>query len=489
MKNTDKKQKRLRQRQEQKAFAKKVVRRSAVAAVILIIVIFALVNVVPSMLEKSIDRALDSRDFDRAMRYAAFMGAEKETSVSMRVGYLSAEDLLAAGSYEEAKAAFRELGSYEDAAAKVSECDYRAARNLMESGDYESAARAFAALNGYGDSGELADECRFRLAQMSYESGDLYGAYQKFSALDDERANDWIVRIAKEVTGETDTGLALASVNAVFEEEQTKAALTAARATLKEGWIDVGYRHTVARTQDGRALAAGDNSCGQCDVGQWTDITKICAGAYFTVGLKSDGTVVAVGRNADGECKVDKWTDIVDIAAGAFDTYALTADGSVLHTGSRKDDVSGWKKMTSICAGAYAAAGIDGSGNMQTTGIDCLLTADAPLIIADVSTGYGAGITQSGKALATFGPLDWDGAVTLSCSGTGVIGIDNEGRVLTHFFRESDNLKYDFSAVTQKALAVAAGGGHHAVLLDDGSVTVIGGSTYGQADTASWKLF
>lgn len=489
MKNTDKKQKRLHQRRAQKAFAKKVVRCSAVAAVILIIAIAAAVNVVPPMLEKSIDRALENRDFDKAMRISAYMGAGKETSVSMRVGYLSAEDLLNAGSYEAAKTAFRELGSYEDAAVKVSECDYRAARNLMDAGDYESAARAFAALNGYGDSGDLADECRFRLAQMSYENGDLYGAYQRFTALDDERANDWIVLIAKEVTGETDTGLALASVNGVFEQEQRKAAMTAARATLREGLIDVGYRHTVACTLDGRALAAGDNSFGQCDVGQWTDITKICAGAYFTVGLKRDGTVVAAGQNDDGQCKVDNWTDIVDIAAGAFDTYALTADGRVLHTGSRKDDVSGWKKMTSICAGAYAAAGIDGSGNMQTTGIDCLLSAGEPLIVADVSTGYGAGITQSGEVLATFGEPDWDGAVTLSCSGSGMLGIDTEGRVLTRFFRESDNMKYDFSAITLKALAVAAGGSHHAVLLEDGSVTVIGGNTYGEANTASWKLF
>jgi hypothetical protein len=34
---------------------------------------------------------------------------------------------------------------------------------------------------------------------------------------------------------------------------------------------------------------------GQCDVGNWTDITQVAAGTYHTVGLKLDGTVVAAG--------------------------------------------------------------------------------------------------------------------------------------------------------------------------------------------------
>jgi hypothetical protein len=40
-------------------------------------------------------------------------------------------------------------------------------------------------------------------------------------------------------------------------------------------------------------VAAGDNYSGQCDVGNWTDITQVAAGRFRTVGLEDDGIVVA----------------------------------------------------------------------------------------------------------------------------------------------------------------------------------------------------
>ena len=46
---------------------------------------------------------------------------------------------------------------------------------------------------------------------------------------------------------------------------------------------------------DGTAVAVGDNSSGQCDVGAWTDIIQVACGDSHTVGLKSNGTVVAAG--------------------------------------------------------------------------------------------------------------------------------------------------------------------------------------------------
>jgi alpha-tubulin suppressor-like RCC1 family protein len=55
----------------------------------------------------------------------------------------------------------------------------------------------------------------------------------------------------------------------------------------------------------------GDNGYGQCNVGNWTDITRVAAGSYHTVGLKSDGTVVAVGDNFHGQCNVRGWMLIV----------------------------------------------------------------------------------------------------------------------------------------------------------------------------------
>ena len=59
--------------------------------------------------------------------------------------------------------------------------------------------------------------------------------------------------------------------------------------------VAVGWGHTVGLKSDGTVVAVGDNRYGQCNIGSWTDITKVAAGSHHTVGLKSDGTVVAVG--------------------------------------------------------------------------------------------------------------------------------------------------------------------------------------------------
>ena len=59
--------------------------------------------------------------------------------------------------------------------------------------------------------------------------------------------------------------------------------------------VATGRRHTVGLKSDGTVVAVGRNDEGQCDVGDWTDITQVAAGAAHTVGLKSDGTVVAAG--------------------------------------------------------------------------------------------------------------------------------------------------------------------------------------------------
>ena len=81
-------------------------------------------------------------------------------------------------------------------------------------------------------------------------------------------------------------------------------ALKNAREALPQSIVDVGFYHTAARLADGRAVACGDNSFGQCDVDDWRRVVQICCGAYHTAALLNDGTVVAVGRGDEGQCDV-----------------------------------------------------------------------------------------------------------------------------------------------------------------------------------------
>lgn len=489
--NENEKKKRLReQRRKQKAFAQRTIKLSAICALILCALIALAIPLAPKVIGKRIDASLEDRDFERAERLAAILGSEMQAQTAKRIRYTQATDLLYADEFNAAREAFLALGDYSDAETRVKECDYRKAVALLNGGEYDAALSLFLSVNGYADSLDRADLCRYQLAELACEAGEMHEAFERFEALGDySDAKRRMIEIAVEITGIEDEQAALEAANGLsVEEMDLMNRLNEARENLKPGMIAVGNLHTVARTEDGRAFAAGDNACGQLNVGEWTDIIKIDAGAFHTVGLTRDGRVLAVGRNDEGQTNVSEWENVVDIAAGAFDTYALTADGLVLHTGFKeKNDAEGWNGVTGLCAGAYVVGGMYGNGSVLLSSEACRPQTGEAFATFDVSTAFGVGVTRMGKAVASFGDLDWDSAVTVSASGAGVLGIDAYGGVCAHFFRESE--QYPFDSLSLPAVAVAAGGGHHAVLLSDGTVHVFGSNENGQADTADWKLF
>lgn len=86
------------------------------------------------------------------------------------VKYNTAVDLLAGGHYDQASAAFSEMGDYKDAMTQVLECDFQKAAMLHKLGDAESLQQAqglFAALADYQNSAE-------RALQAGYDLGVLY---------------------------------------------------------------------------------------------------------------------------------------------------------------------------------------------------------------------------------------------------------------------------------------------------------------------------
>lgn len=107
--------------------------------------------------------------------------------------------------------------------------------------------------------------------------------------------------------------------------------------------------HTVALRQDGTVLAVGDNSSGQCNVNNWTDIIAISAGDFHTVGLKSDGTVVSTLTNAESYNEIREWKDIVAVSAGYGFTLGLKSDGTVVGAGYYRDgqrETDEWENIT-----------------------------------------------------------------------------------------------------------------------------------------------
>ena len=107
--------------------------------------------------------------------------------------YEAAVALMDAGNYEEAIAAFTELGDYEDSAQKLEECEiilaYTEAITLYEAEQYEDALAIFTALGNYQNSLEKKVECENALAYQNaldlIASGDYENAYTTLIALGD----------------------------------------------------------------------------------------------------------------------------------------------------------------------------------------------------------------------------------------------------------------------------------------------------------------
>ena len=55
--------------------------------------------------------------------------------------------------------------------------------------------------------------------------------------------------------------------------------------------------YAVAVKKDGTVIAAGDNSCGQCNVSGWKDIVAVQTGENYCIGKKADGTFVIATNN------------------------------------------------------------------------------------------------------------------------------------------------------------------------------------------------
>lgn len=141
-------------------------------------------------------------------------------------------------------------------------------------------------------------------------------------------------------------------------------------------WTDIvdvacGSTFTVGLKSDGTVVATGDNRSGKCDVSQWRDIVDVCAGSSFVMGLKADGTVVATGYNEYGQCNVSEWKDIKAISAGWNHAVGLRRDGTVVAVGKSsygKLEVTAWQSIVQVLACGDMTVGVQKTGELEFAG-------------------------------------------------------------------------------------------------------------------------
>lgn len=445
---------------------------------------------IPQQRLQDMERLLAAGDTDAARRLAGSLGDEAAAeSFLARCDYLDAEKAFACGDLAAARELYAAAGSWEDSAEKVKLCDYRRAEELVSSGLLEEAEALFASLGGYSDAADRALDCRFDRASALESAGDLNAAAELFDTLGPYRGADArLLRIAKAATGLNDDEAISAFRGMSPEARARMAALGTAREALPRGVLAVGFYHTVGLRADGTVLACGDDSFGQCAVASLHDVTAVATGAYHTVALHSDGTVSALGRNSEKQCDTGSWRGVAAIAASDYATFGLTTDGRLLCTGFYDySEPESWSGLAAVTGGSYNLAALRADGTVWTYPKLKNTEALRGCVSLAVNTGCAVGAMSDGSVVSSVFDLSaWQDVIEVSSSGTAILALDMQGRVLAHFFRESDAL--DFSSFTG-VRAIAAGGTHFALLLEDGSVKVLGQNGRGEAETAGWDLF
>lgn len=144
--------------------------------------------------------------------------------------------------------------------------------------------------------------------------------------------------------------------------------------TLLQSPVAEGWEFVVGIDATGHAVAAGDNTYGQCDVADWENLVSVAAGREHVIGLCEDGTVRFAGSNEYGQGDVEQWESIVMIAANYHNSYGLTADGRILCAGYNNSHapesfacVASWTDVVWLAANTkWGVCAIDARGHILT---------------------------------------------------------------------------------------------------------------------------
>lgn len=429
--------------------------------------------------------------------------------------YKAAVAMLAEEKYEEAIAAFEELGDYWDSAGQIeiakdliiereNAAAYADAEALLKNGYYIAAAEAFEALGDYSDAEERMLEASYLDAEAMLKAGEYAKAAAAFAALGDYKDSPQkpaeIYSAIESSVGSDNTvtaAMAFGSISDYYEQARVRSMELWDQIAVRDT-VAAGTNHTVGLKANGTVVAVGDNSEGQCDVGDWQDIVAVAAGPLHTVGLKANGTVVAVGDNSYGRCDVGDWKNVVAIAAGSDYTVGLKADGTVVGVGNYvlgQCKVSGWKDIVAIAARYGHTVGLKADGTVFAVGDNsygqCKVGGGNGIAAISVGYRYTVGLKADGTVVAVGDNSSGWGEViglkdivAISAGYEHIVGLKADGTVVA----VGDNKDGQCDVSDWKDIvAISAGREHTVGLKADGTVIAVGNNKNGQCNVIDWK--
>ncbi|MGN0165151.1 MAG: TIR domain-containing protein [Lachnospiraceae bacterium] len=342
---------------------------------------------------------------------------------------------------------------------------YQLAKNYLKNGAYEKAIAAFEELGTYKDSKEQLLESQYQEAGSLLDSGKKAEAAFAYAKLDNYK-------------------------DAMMISEKCWDSL------VVRNTISVGRYHTVGLKSDGTVVAIGDNSYGECNVDEWSDIIDISADAVSTLGLKSDGTVVATGDNSNGQCDVSSWINIISVVLAGNHTVGLRKDGTVVATGNNEYgqcNCKSWGNIVDIAAGENHTVGLKADGTVIAVGDNingqCNVNDWTDIVTIIAGKNYTVGLKDDGTVIAVGDNKNgqcnvrrWNNVIAVASAGDCTVGLTSNGTILI-----AGNLQYgeDISTWTD-IIAISVGENHAVGLKSDGSLVAVGNNNYKQCNVSDW---
>ena len=229
---------------------------------------------------------------------------------------------------------------------------------------------------------------------------------------------------------------------------------------------DTFCKSIVGLRKDGRAVAAGVNDFGQCNVDGWQDVASLVHRTLeeMFIGIKKDGTIVTAGDKYPELVKeLSRWKHIITVDCVRHSEkptiVGLRKDGTVIATGENQFgqcQVSDWKDIVQIACGDFHTVG---------------LKKDGSVVAAGSMWNQGA-------------VTDWHDVVALACGPGFTVGLCADGTVLA----TGDNRYGQCNVASWKnVIQIASGDDHTVALLKDGTVVATGDNQYGQCDVSEWR--
>ncbi|MEE1013409.1 MAG: hypothetical protein U0L92_03745 [Clostridia bacterium] len=337
------------------------------------------------------------------------------------------------------------------------------ALHLFQNRLYTEAEATFASLKGWVP-GTSTEEIRWYQALCRIQTGDISGAVQLLAAQPEHET----------------------SVNCL-RQLNTLLAMT----------VSAGENHSVGLCADGTAMAAGDDTAGQCRVSDWHSLAGVTAGWNHTLGLKADGTVLYAGAENTEYGKVADWKNVVAVAAGEHHSVAVLGNGRVVAVGDDtygQCDTADWSGIVAVAAGRNHTVALRQDGTVYATGDNptggCNVEKWQNVIAIAAGDGFTLGLTKDGAVLAA-GDGERCGNLTdytkhmtaVSAGASHGLALGSDG-----ILRGSGKDDWHQTQVGHwESVLSASGGSYHSVgIRIDGTAYAIGGNQKGQCNVGSW---